>query len=232
MEINAIASGSSGNCYNIKDGQTSLLIEAGIPIKEIQKGLDFKLGEVAGCIVSHQHRDHCKAIRDLIARGIDVYAPAEVFAAEKATGNRCHPAQPESSFRIGTFTIYPFAGKHDVTNYGYIVYSKATQERLLFFTDTYYLPQLFPKMDYIMGEANYSLEAINESIEAGLLPSSLKSRLIESHMSIDNFIELLKANDKSKLKKVFLLHLSSNNSREAEFKERVQIETGVEVYVC
>jgi phosphoribosyl 1,2-cyclic phosphodiesterase len=55
VEIKVLASGSSGNSYMIDDGETKLLIEAGIRVKEIQKALNFDLQRVAGCLVTHQH---------------------------------------------------------------------------------------------------------------------------------------------------------------------------------
>jgi len=37
LKFKQIASGSRGNCYTIKDDKTTLLLEAGIPIKKIKK---------------------------------------------------------------------------------------------------------------------------------------------------------------------------------------------------
>jgi len=55
MEIKVLASGSSGNAYFVSDGKTPLLLEAGIPFKEIQRGLNFRLQELVGCLISHEH---------------------------------------------------------------------------------------------------------------------------------------------------------------------------------
>jgi len=55
IEITPLASGSSGNCYRISDGKTSLLLEAGIPYKQIQKGCGFRLSEIKACLISHEH---------------------------------------------------------------------------------------------------------------------------------------------------------------------------------
>ena len=73
MDIKVLSSGSRGNAYLVSDGVTPILLECGIPIKRIREGLGFKLGEVAGCLISHEHQDHSKAIRDVLRMGVYVY---------------------------------------------------------------------------------------------------------------------------------------------------------------
>lgn len=48
MLINPIASGSSGNAYYISDGQSSLLLDAGIPLAQIQAGCGYKVSQLSG----------------------------------------------------------------------------------------------------------------------------------------------------------------------------------------
>lgn len=55
MKIKTIATGSAGNCYLAKIGGTNLLIEAGVPIAKIIKGLDYRMSDVDGCLISHRH---------------------------------------------------------------------------------------------------------------------------------------------------------------------------------
>lgn len=55
MDIRGLASGSKGNCYFVSDGKTPLLLEAGIPIAKIRQGTNFKIGELVGCLISHEH---------------------------------------------------------------------------------------------------------------------------------------------------------------------------------
>jgi len=55
MKINILQSGSSGNCYIIDDGQTKLMIEAGLPIKEIKKKGGVNIHELSACLISHEH---------------------------------------------------------------------------------------------------------------------------------------------------------------------------------
>ena len=78
-----------------------------------------------------------------------------------------------------------------------------------------------------MGEVNYSLETISENLN-----QARKNRLFESHMSLEHFKQFLSANDISKLKKIYLLHLSDDNSDAEMFKMETQKLTGVQVIVC
>jgi phosphoribosyl 1,2-cyclic phosphodiesterase len=55
VEITIIASGSSGNCYLIRSGQSQLLIEAGITFPKIQKAVNFQVSQLDGCLISHCH---------------------------------------------------------------------------------------------------------------------------------------------------------------------------------
>lgn len=71
--IKVLASGSTGNAYIIQAEEEILLLECGINFKEIKQGLDFDLSKVKGCLITHEHKDHSKAIKDVLAAGIDIY---------------------------------------------------------------------------------------------------------------------------------------------------------------
>ena len=46
IQFTSIASSSDGNAYTISDGNSTLLLEAGIPIAKLNKALDFRLEKV------------------------------------------------------------------------------------------------------------------------------------------------------------------------------------------
>ncbi|MZK62262.1 MBL fold metallo-hydrolase, partial [Clostridium beijerinckii] len=71
--IKVLASGSTGNCYIVQAGDEILLLECGINFKNIKQGLGFDLSKVKGCLVTHEHKDHSKAINEVMKAGIDVY---------------------------------------------------------------------------------------------------------------------------------------------------------------
>jgi len=55
MEINPLASSSSGNCYIVGDSGSKIMIDCGIPLREIRIKGDFKVHEIQGCLLSHEH---------------------------------------------------------------------------------------------------------------------------------------------------------------------------------
>lgn len=133
----------------------------------------------------------------------------------------------EKRFSIGTFEILPLEMKHDVYCLGFYIYSTATKESLFFATDTSYIPYKLPPMDYIMVEANYDIDILNDRIMDGYVDPSMKSRLARSHMEIGSTILWLRKQDLSKTKRIYLLHLSYGSSNAEEFKNRVVECTGV-----
>lgn len=233
MDITVIASGSSGNAYRISDGDTALLLDAGIPLQRIKQALNFRVRDLAGCLITHAHGDHAKAAGDLAKAGVDVYTSQGTIDACRLTGHRMKPVRALQEVMIGTFAVLPFDVQHDAPEpLGFLLTSRRTGEKLLYFTDTYYLKYRFTGLTHIMGECNYSMDIVEQSVRNGYIPPELVPRLIKSHMSLEHFLDLLKANDLHEVKQIYLLHLSNNNSDAERFREAVQKLTGTEVYVC
>ena len=233
MEIKALASGSTGNAYIVGDGQTTVLLDAGIPVKALQVGSGFRLRQFAGCLITHAHKDHSKAAAGLARLGMDIYTSQGTIDACGLAGHRMHPVKALEEFQLGTFQVLPFDVEHDVPEpLGFLLTSTATGEKLLYFTDTYFVRYHFTGLTHIMAECNYSREGIQRSVEAGYIPIERVPRLMKSHMSLEHLLDMLRANDLRKLRQIYLLHLSSDNSEEQRFREEVQKQTGAEVYVC
>ena len=179
MDITILASGSSGNAYRIGDGATSMLLDAGIPIKAIQVGCGFKLREIDGCFITHAHQDHSKAARDLARLGIDIYTSQGTIEACGLTGHRIRPVKALEDITVGTFRVLPFDVQHDAPEpLGFLFESTATGEKLLYFTDTYYIKYRFQGLTHIMAECNYDNETMARSVEAGYIPVELVPRLV------------------------------------------------------
>lgn len=232
IHVTTLGSSSAGNAYLIDDGSTKLLLEAGIRYKDIQRGVGFRINAVAGCLVTHEHGDHSRSVKDVVKAGIDAYASAGTWSALGITHHRARVVEAQKPFTIGTWTILPFDVQHDVSEpMGYLLANKAG-DKLVFLTDTYYCRYRFEGLTHIMVECNYSLRILNENVSAGRVPEVMKKRLLRSHFSMEHMLDFLKANDLRRVEEIWLLHLSDNNSDEALFKRTVQELTGKPVFVA
>src|SRR5699024_3540212 len=227
-----ISSRSSGNYYMIDDRCTTLLREAGVTINEIRKDTEFKLNTIAGVLLSHEHQDHSKAVKDVLKAGIDTYASAGTVEAMNLSHHRLKTVETMKRFTIGTWNITAFDVQHDAAEpIGFVLENEAG-DRILFATDTYYVKYKFSGLTHVMLECNYSKEILDRNIESGRVHPAMKKRLIQSHFSLENVKEFLKANDLSKVEEIHLLHLSDTNSDEKLFKEEIQKLTGKVVYIA
>lgn len=55
MFLRCNGSGSAGNGYVLISDDEILLIECGVPAKEMLQAIDYHTKKVVGCIISHEH---------------------------------------------------------------------------------------------------------------------------------------------------------------------------------
>ncbi|MCC8063896.1 MAG: MBL fold metallo-hydrolase [Clostridiales bacterium] len=238
MDIRVLASGSTGNCYRVSDGSTALLLDAGIPVGAIRRGCGFQLSAVTACLVTHSHGDHSKAVAGLLRAGVDCYLPAaELAACGLPAHHRLHPLERDGAdyraFPVGTFTVLPFHVEHDTPEpVGYLLASGVTGEKLLYFTDTYFLRQRFSGLTHIIGEVNYDRETLWERVDGGSTPAVRAKRLFTSHMSLETFLDFLDANDLTRLRQLYICHMSDDHGGAERILRAVRQKTGAEVYLC
>src|SRR5690625_843746 len=160
INIKTLASGSAGNAYLISDGHTQVLLECGISFREIQIALGFKTSNIAGCLISHEHKDHTKGLKEVLQAGIDVYASQGTIEQKGIKHHRLKAIKPKEQFSIGTWTVLPFDVEHDVSEpLGFLLMNQQG-EKLLFATDTFYVRYKFKGLTHIMIECNYSMDIL------------------------------------------------------------------------
>lgn len=228
-----MASSSLGNAYIISDGVSSILLDAGIPYRELQVKSDFRINEVAACFISHCHGDHSRAIRDVLKMGIDVYALPETLSALKVDDHhRTHGVEPLKAVTVNSFEIMAVMMHHDCPCVGYMVHSTATDEQLFFATDTYKITVNPQGIDYLILEINYQKEIVNRLVNEGVMEQSVRSRLLFSHFELSKALKWLSRIDKSRLKRIYVAHLSNGHADAGYIKKSVIAETGVPTEIC
>ena len=225
--IKVIATGSRGNFYILEAGEEILLLECGINIKDIKKALNFDLSKVVGCLLSHSHNDHCKAVEEVL-KVTDVFTSKgtkEELQERFQLNRHCFEIEHNKPFEVGNFMIVPFNTQHDTNEpLGFLIHHKEIGN-VIFATDTYYLKYKFRNIDYALIECNYSEDILEN------LPE-YRARLLKSHMSLENLKATLKTWDLSRTKKIVLIHISDSHGNSGKFIKEINELTGVETIIA
>lgn len=232
MRLNVLGSDSNGNCYILQNDKEALIIEAGVRFSEVKKALKWQLSKVVGAVITHEHNDHAKYVRDFVSNGITVLALPSVFKAKGIDSLSFRKEiEPMHGYIVGGFKVFAIPVCHDVPCVGFII-EHEDMGRMLFVTDTMMLEYRVPGLNHILLEANYAEDILDAKIEAGSVPLSMKPRLIHSHMEIETTKGILRANDLSGVNEIVLIHLSNGNSDERRFVREVQETSGKPVYAA
>lgn len=233
MNLKILGSSSHGNCYILRAGNETLLLDCGVPFKEIQKALGFDLSSVVGCLATHEHQDHTKAVKDLMAAGIDCYMSLGTAEAIGLSGHRQRLVKGMDFFNVGPFTVQAFNTQHDAKEpLGFYMIYWPTEEKLLYLTDSFYVKERFSGVNYILIECNYCLDILKSNVEAGLINEALKNRILSSHFSLEGVKTFLEANASTDTRKIVLIHLSDANSDANRMQREVKEATGIETVVA
>ena len=196
MKLKVISTGSTGNSYILTNNQNQhLIIDAGLPIGEIKKGLDYDLEHVVGAVISHSHKDHCLSVPKLKNMGIPCYEPYKDRLQYMKT-------------KLGNFSITSFPVPHHGTeNRGFLITSDNTV--FCYLTDLEYLPyDLSSKgINILLIELNYQKDRVDESTHL--------EHTVLGHLEQDTAIDIM-AHYKDTLRKVILCHMSQSGALNRE----------------
>ena len=215
MKLKCIATGSSGNCYTLtsNSGET-LILDCGIPIKEIKKGLNWNIMGIQGAVCTHCHSDHSLSLEDLRNIGIDVFYPSvDPNVGVVNFGN----------FRVQSFDLTTLDGRWTHTNAdgtecpccGFLITHKE-MGRMLYITDTNLIKWRFKNINHILLGVNYDKDLIDNEDSAKV------NHVYRGHMSIDTACDFVKANNSKSLQNVIMCHLSSENADRDSFVEKMK----------
>lgn len=226
MHIHHIASGSGGNCIVVDDGHSKLVLDAGLSYNKLARKVRFT--QVAGVLITHCHKDHCKAVPELSRRGINVcLSRGAAESLEVPTHTNVTIAEHLNQFQAGTWKVLPFNVVHDTPEpLGFLFQSTETGAKGVYIVDSGYVQYDFPGVTHWLVECNYS----EPLLEAGPYDDYLKDRVRQNHFSLENLKTFLRTSDLSKTEEVYLLHLSDVNSHEQAFKNEIERLTGVPTY--
>jgi phosphoribosyl 1,2-cyclic phosphodiesterase len=118
----ALRSGSSGNAIFVASGQTRLLIDAGVPGRDVEQALQ-EIGEdprqLSGILVTHEHSDHVSGVGVLMRRyHLPLYTNRATWLAMRNTLGKIdetcvHAIETGRPFEVGDLAVSGFATSHD-----------------------------------------------------------------------------------------------------------------------
>lgn len=246
MRLLSISSGSSGNCIYVGNRDTHILVDAGIPLKRIEEGLDtigLTPSDIDALFITHEHSDHISALGTVSKRyHIPIYATSgtydELLNGKKSVNvepDLFSEVRPDCSFSLKDLTVSPIRVSHDAADPVCYRFFDNTGETGtvgdrtsaavctdLGFYDDYIVDSLLG-VNALLLEANHD----TRMLEAGPYPYFLKRRISgeKGHLSNDSAGELLSAlMKKNSLKSVLLGHLSKENNYAALAYETVRMQ--------
>lgn len=208
FDIQSIASSSAANCWVVND---NLMIDCGASKKQMMEA-GLNLSEITDCLISHEHQDHCKAVKEILRRAVNVYALPETIAAMSVKNNRhrIHVCRPHIKQQVGDYMVTLFEGHHDVPVVGFKIAYEG--ETLVYLTDTAYCEFTFDGLTSLIIECNYDPDTLEMNIKNRLIHPEMAKRVIRTHFGLENVIEFIKHHQG--LRKVRVGHLSDHNANE------------------
>jgi phosphoribosyl 1,2-cyclic phosphodiesterase len=220
MQICTLASGSKGNSIYISNGDTAILIDAGLSGVEIERRLKSKnipIASIDAIVVSHEHADHIQGVGVLSRRyDLPVYLSPQTDATASAQLGKIRQIRHfccGMDFSINTLTVRPFSISHDASDpAGFTIGSNG--KKIGIATDlgiaTAMVKNHLKDCRCLVIEANHDLRML----EQGPYPWPLKQRIKgrTGHLSNESSRELLMEILDENLSHVILGHLSETNN--------------------
>lgn len=228
MLLICIASGSNGNAYALVDADEILLLECGMSLKKVKKAIDYQILKIKGCLVSHEHQDHLKYVREYLNAGIPVYT--NELTKEKIqtkSGDRLYVASDKTLFRVGGFKVIPFQVPHNDTSCSAYLIEHARMGKLLFATDYEYLPYTFKQweINHFLIECNYSMDFVDQS-------NPNYEHVLRGHASLQTCMGVIIKNQTPQIRNVILCHLSQVSASNEYFMAEIRKVAGIGIKVC
>ena len=220
LEFSVLGSGSSGNCVLVRGGGATVLVDAGLSLKETRArmaSLDLDADDLDAVFITHEHADHV-AHAGVLGRNLDATvflgdgtrdASARLFKGEEDVA----PVFARTTIRVGGLKITAVKKPHDAAEpVAFLICGG--DATLGIFTDLGHVDDMvadaISQCTLLVYEANHDPNLLAR----GPYPHSLKRRVggALGHMSNEDAARGLARCLPSHLRSLVLAHLSSKNN--------------------
>lgn len=224
MLLCPLYSGSTGNSSVLSEGDTTIVIDAGVTGKAFLYALsqcEIDPCSINAILITHEHSDHIKGAGILSRKfGIPIYANQKTWNAMCGKlGNieerNVRVFETDRSFGLGEIEITPFKIPHDTAEP--VAFSFAAKgKKVSIATDighvTDKIRSALQGSDLLLLESNHDVDMVKKSS----YPPELQARILgdRGHLSNENCAKLLCELYASGVKRTILGHLSRENNTE------------------
>jgi len=219
MKVTILASGSKGNSTLIETTDKNILIDAGLPLSNLEKRINKSLPKIDILIITHTHTDHIGGIKSVLKKHSPKIYTIEHNLNEKIPNY--DDIKYENKIEEQDLNIKLIELSHDVPCLGVII--KSNEKELVYITDTGYIKEKYlneykNKYIYIL-ESNYEPEMLRNSS----YPFKIRQRIgsDKGHLSNDDTCRYIKTLIGNNTKYLCMAHISEENNTPEIVKEKV-----------
>jgi phosphoribosyl 1,2-cyclic phosphodiesterase len=218
MKFCSLGSGSKGNCIYVTDGETSILVDAGLPFSILKERLEtacIPLESLQAVIFTHDHSDHYRGVATLLCDNpsIELYATeGTAEGIELAFPKTCLQWQifeRATPFTIGSMIVNPFPIPHNAADpVGFTIASQG--RKLGIATD---LGQIMPNIRESLEDCHALILESNHDpsmLKTCNRPFSVRARIAgaSGHLSNEDAAEFIRRTGFVLLRSLHLAHIS------------------------
>lgn len=222
MRFSVLASGSTGNAIFVESGEHSFLVDAGLSGKQMESlfaGIDRKMSDLSGILVTHEHSDHIKGV-GIVARKykLPVYANEKTWRAMNPLIGEVPTEQKfqfdmETVKTFGDLSIESFGVSHDAAEPMFYIFHQG-ESKLVLITDTGYVSNrmkgIISNADSYVFESNHDVQMLR----MGKYPWNIKRRILSDvgHVCNEDAAIAMSEVIGDRTKHIYLAHLSLDNN--------------------
>jgi phosphoribosyl 1,2-cyclic phosphodiesterase len=218
MEVAALASGSSGNCFYVGNKREAVLVDVGISAKQVyqrMESLGLNPEKLKGIFITHEHSDHINGV-DVLARRLQI----PVYATKKTLQNGMicsellllRPISAGKDIKIGGLSVESFSKSHQAADP--VSYTIVGNKRVAVITDAGYvcknIQEHISDAHFLFIESNHD----EKMLEKGPYPVYLKRWISGNTGHLSNRQAALSVLEcaSAELQNIVLSHLSQTNN--------------------
>ncbi|MCU0642217.1 MAG: MBL fold metallo-hydrolase [archaeon] len=218
MELSALGSGSSGNCFFVQNNKEAVLVDAGLTAKQIisrMGAIGKSSGSIKGILITHEHADHIRGA-DVLARQLNI----PIFATKKtiqssflcSDSDLITPIKNDEILKIAGIEIRTFSKSHKAADP--VSFSMRNGKTLSIITDAGFacenIISAVSESDFLCIESNHDENMLIDGPYPYFLKQWVKGDT--GHLSNKQSALCVLEHAKSGLSNVVLSHLSQTNN--------------------